>query len=115
MMPVSLHEQVDEVAAASKIHTVMWRAKDAVQQDTDRRVAEQKYQLSKKGQYQPRDTQHKRKVGYGAADGRQHLCASALSMTMAPGFTVLHPFRVSCTKTGTISVLLQMCLQLCQG
>lgn len=43
MMPVSLHEQVDEVAAASKIHTVMLRAKDAVQQDTDRRVAEQKY------------------------------------------------------------------------
>jgi hypothetical protein len=106
MMPVSLHEQVDEQAAAEKFHTIMLRAKDAVQQEMDRQEAEKKYMLSSsKGQSQSWDTQR----------SRPHLCAGALSMMMAPGFMVLHPFRVLCIRTGIISVLLQMCLQFCQA
>jgi hypothetical protein len=69
MMPVSLHEQVDEEAAALQFRTIMVRAQSAVQQDKDRSEAEKKFQqLSKGGQFQARDAQQKRKAGYGAAE-----------------------------------------------
>jgi hypothetical protein len=97
MMPVSLHEQVDEEAAALQFRTIMVRAQSAVQQDKDRSEAEKKFQqLSKGGQFQARDAQQKRKAGYGAAE--QAAPVRQRVETMAPGYMVLHPLSLLCIR-----------------